>query len=130
MALWAEIGRGTIRSDHVVAPDAGRDSRESGVHGLVRRIVTVEAIHAELLHVDRVREVDRLNGRMVLRRGGAAVGGKHGGADGQGEESWYGGPLPSLGHRDGVMCSTLRVLVNKFTSARSRNLKPQGITRK
>ncbi|MGH7615812.1 MAG: hypothetical protein ACREPM_01140, partial [Gemmatimonadaceae bacterium] len=71
---------------------------------LVRRVVTVQTIHAEFLHVDRVRKRDRLLWRTVLRGGGAAVRGEHYGADGQSDEPWYGGPLPSLRHRDGVMC--------------------------
>ena len=71
--------------------------------------------------MNRVREVDRLNGRSVLRGGGAAIGGEHDGTDGQGEEPWNGRPLPSLGHRDevGVMKGAAGALVNKFTSSRS-----------
>ena len=102
VSLGPEVGRGTLGPNQVVAPDARRDGGEARVHRLVRRVVTVETIHAELLHVNRVREVDRLNWRSVLRGGGAAVGGEHDGADGQGEEPRNGGPLPSLGHRDGV----------------------------
>ena len=87
-----------------MAPDARPHRGQAGVGRLVRREVTVQAIHAELLHVDRVRKVDRLNGRTVLRRGGAAVGGEHDGAGGQDDESRNGGPLPSLSHRDGLSC--------------------------
>src|SRR5262245_7628713 len=80
-----QVRRGTIRPDHVVAPDACADGRKAWIGRLVRRVVTIEAIHPELLHVNRVREVDRLNGRAVLRRGGAAVGREHDGAGSQEE---------------------------------------------
>src|SRR6185503_4167081 len=60
-ARGTDVRRGTLRADEVVAPHAGRERGEARVHRLVGREVTVETVHAELLHVNGVREVDRLN---------------------------------------------------------------------
>src|ERR1041385_6552229 len=58
---------GTIGPDRGVAAHAGRPRRQPRIHRLVRRVVTIEAVDTELLHVDAVREVDRLNDGTVLR---------------------------------------------------------------
>src|SRR5678816_1771897 len=65
----------TVRTDFdlVVASEARADGGESGVRRLVRRVMTIQTVHPELLDLRRVRKVDRLFGGEILRGGGAAV---------------------------------------------------------
>ena len=51
-----------LRADDRVAAHAGADRRQARIGRLVRGVVAVQAVHPELLHVDGMREVDRLNG--------------------------------------------------------------------
>ena len=57
---------GAIGPDHGVTAHTRGDRGQARVHRFVRGVVTVQAVHPELLHVNGVRKANRLNGRAVL----------------------------------------------------------------
>ena len=94
------LSRASWRSFFGRETHAGTDGRETRIGGFVSAVVAVEAVHAKRLHVNRVRKLDGLLWRSVLRGGGAAVRGNHDGTGGQEDEAWNRGPLPSLDHQE------------------------------
>src|SRR5262245_13011485 len=52
--------RWTLRADDEVTAHARADRGKTRIRGFVRRVVAVQTVQAEPLHVNRVREIDRL----------------------------------------------------------------------